>query len=84
MKKSLPLIFLISLTLLISSASSKSAIVSVKRVFEELNKARTDPGSYATMIQNDIKAHIVNCVHTQWNLEYVECNVAIDEAITFL
>lgn len=74
----------LSVLALILNSASPSAIVSVKRVFEELNKARTNPSSYATMIENDIKAHMVGCTHSQWNLQYQECLVAINEAITFL
>ena len=78
---------LLSIFIIIFSArisQQKSAIVSVKRVFEEVNKARTDPGSYKTKIETDILAHIVNCVHTQWNLTYSECTTAINDAINFL
>ena len=58
----------------------------LKQVLDALNKARTNPAAYSTLIASDYKAKTGNNnIHTEWNLQFNEVSPAqFDGAVTFL
>ena len=72
----------LAVSLLVGSALSA---YNLKNGLDSLNKARTNPKYYATMITDKYKAKTVNNIQTEWGLQFNEaCPGVFDNAISFL